>query len=641
MTNFFDRVKSFFTFNEKTNEDMNKKLMDNVEVINKKEERTFFQGLGFVEKVDLTNLTPIERSRTENVKAITLNDGSVKTIDEMFNKLIKPSQMNYIGDPNSMNEARFVKLGDVNVEINLKKDGLNTIIDGATKYVDTMNHDRMVSSINTMYKNYVEYNDIIPRSNLLSINKLNNEIGLMEDKESEIILNLNKAYNDYYKKEDVVNKSLLKIENLLIKNIEKPGNEEQDIKLVEDLNKIKHLKDKIFDSRETLNSPSSVLSKEDKKHLTQEINSYRGEVAMLLKSMPADIKKELGNYDANVSMLEQSLKKLEIAEMKSINHNDLLNSKIEKIKRLNNSIDTDDYTKSGILPDHRNEEQIKKLQTSYDTEYKKDVETRANQVTVKTPNNIPGLSDGQYLEYKKAIGFFESRHRIGEVNSIGFMGRYQMGVEALQSAGFIKAGSVEKFLEKNNGKPYDGWQNEFLQTQQSSWDLKKCPGGQKGFLASAELQDIAMDKFTAANYNTLTQRLAAQGKDIKDITPSELPGVLASAHLVGVGGTSISIRSQIPQRDGNKTDNTSYMNVISGIVADKSPDLARASEEQVKNKLRDNGMIIKASGLDGADKVALGEIMTIEDKFRSNTQVASISNEHLEKAKNNDHLVRA
>ncbi len=638
MTDLEKNIRNLFSFNSEVSKNKEEQLMDNVNEINKNGDRKFFEKIGFVEKVDLSNLTPIERSKKENTQVITLNNGEIKTIEEMFDKLLKPSQMNYIADPKDKNNSKFVKIGELNVQFDLTKKGLNTIVDGTTKYIDTLNHDRMVSSINNLYKNYIEYNEITPKSNLLSINRLNNEIGLLEEREKNILLNLNKAYDDYYKKEDLVNKSLLKVEELLLKNIEKQGDEKQDLKLIENLNKIKDLKDKIFDNRELLNSPSTNLSKEDKKVLNNEINIYRKEINELLKTMPNDIKKALNNYDYNVANLEKSLKLLEIAELKSINHNETINSKIEKIKRLNNSPDQDDYTRSGIIPPPRDLEQIQKFRDIYSLEYKGEVENRANQVKVKEIA-IPGLSESQYLEYKKALGFFESRHKIDEVNSIGFMGRYQLGVQALEDAGFIKKGSIEKFLDKRNGgEVYKGWQNDFLKTEHNSWDLKKCPNGLKGFLKNSDLQDLVMDKYTAKNYLVLSQKLAEQGKDIKDITPSELPGLLASAHLIGAGGVSSAIRegyfldvnkkNKDGKEDANGMKYETYLNLVSEKVVANAPDgekLIKDSEKQVKDKLKEN-LNIKVSSLDSNNIVAFQETRNIEDIYKNENRLKEFNN---------------
>lgn len=637
MTDLEKNIRALFSFNTKSIEEKEQKLNSNVEEINKRD-RTLVEKIGFVGKVDYSNLTPIERSKKENTQTITLNDGSVKTIDEMFNKLLKPSQINYIVDPNERNETKILKIGELNVQFDLAKKGLNTIIDGSTKYIDTINHDRMVNSINHLYKNYIEYNQIVPKSNLLSINKLNNEIGLLEEREKNIIADLNKAYTDYYKKEELVNKSLLKIEDLLVKNIEKTGNKEQDLKLVENLNKIKDLKDAIFNNREELNSPATNLSKEDKKRLNSEITTFRKEVATLMKTMPNDIKKAFDNYDYNVAMLEKSLVNLEKSELNSINHNDIINAKIEKIKRLNNSPDQDDYTKSGIIPPPRDLEQIQKFRDIYDAEYKGEVEQRANQVKVKY-NGIPELSDSQYLEYKKALGFFESRHKIDTVNEFGFMGRYQLGVQALEDAGFIKRGSVKTFLEsKGDGKVYDGWQKDFLKTQHNSWDLKKCPGGLKGFLKNSDLQDFAMDRYTENNYKALAQKLAEQGKDIKDITPSELPGLLASAHLIGAGGVSSAIRegyfldTNKKNKDGKEDANgmkyETYLNLVSEKVIANAPDgekLIKDSEKQVKSKLKEN---LNLSALDSDNFVAFEQTRNIEDIYRDNSQIKNLENDY-------------
>ena len=134
MTDLEKNIRALFSFNTKSIEEKEEKLNANVEEINKRD-RTLVEKIGFIGKVDYSNLTPIERSKKENIETITLNDGSVKTIDEMFNKLLKPSQINYIVDPNERNETKILKIGELNVQFDLAKNGLNTIIDGSTKYI--------------------------------------------------------------------------------------------------------------------------------------------------------------------------------------------------------------------------------------------------------------------------------------------------------------------------------------------------------------------------------------------------------------------------------------------------------------------------------------------------------------------------
>ena len=91
MTDLEKNIRALFSFNTKSIEEKEQKLNSNVEEINKRD-RTLVEKIGFVGKVDYSNLTPIERSKKENTQTITLNDGSVKTIDEMFNKLVTQLQ---------------------------------------------------------------------------------------------------------------------------------------------------------------------------------------------------------------------------------------------------------------------------------------------------------------------------------------------------------------------------------------------------------------------------------------------------------------------------------------------------------------------------------------------------------------------
>ena len=66
MTDLEKNIRALFSFNTKSIEEKEQKLNTNVEEVNKRD-RTFIEKIGFVGKVDYSNLTPIERSKKENI----------------------------------------------------------------------------------------------------------------------------------------------------------------------------------------------------------------------------------------------------------------------------------------------------------------------------------------------------------------------------------------------------------------------------------------------------------------------------------------------------------------------------------------------------------------------------------------------
>lgn len=132
-----------------------------------------------------------------------------------------------------------------------------------------------------------------------------------------------------------------------------------------------------------------------------------------------------------------------------------------------------------------------------------------------TPSGLPSGFD--YDTYTKRVGYMESGNDYGIVNTIGYAGRYQFGAQALETLGYMKIGS-SKQGNKAMRDP-SNWNNGL--------SLEK-------FLASPEIQDEAMAKYTAMNY----KQLASKGIVNENTSSNELAGWLYVSHGVGVGGAT-------------------------------------------------------------------------------------------------------
>jgi hypothetical protein len=117
------------------------------------------------------------------------------------------------------------------------------------------------------------------------------------------------------------------------------------------------------------------------------------------------------------------------------------------------------------------------------------------------------------------------------MNQLGFTGMYQMGAQALETLGYIKAGTW--------ATPGTGGNVKILTTT-ANW-TSKCPGGVEQFLSTPEIQERAMLEFTKWNYNDLKR----SGVLSDASPPSVKAGYLAAAHLGGASSARKLARGEI------------------------------------------------------------------------------------------------
>ncbi|BBI90697.1 baseplate hub subunit and tail lysozyme [Tenacibaculum phage PTm1] len=125
------------------------------------------------------------------------------------------------------------------------------------------------------------------------------------------------------------------------------------------------------------------------------------------------------------------------------------------------------------------------------------------------------------------VGYRESSNNYKAENQYGYIGKYQFGKSALRELG-IKC-SKEEF--KNNPR----------------------------------LQEKAFESLLSINKYRLRKYMHYVGKTINGIKVTE-SGLLASAHLVGVGNVKKWLRShgRDVKRDGNGTSLEEYMDLFGG-----------------------------------------------------------------------------
>ena len=161
-----------------------------------------------------------------------------------------------------------------------------------------------------------------------------------------------------------------------------------------------------------------------------------------------------------------------------------------------------------------------------------------SQPSAPQPQRVSQPQQGgfNFQSYSDTIGKRESNNNYQAVNTIGFVGKYQMGAAALEDAGLVKPGTAKKG-------------NKALRDP-SNWTV---PGGLDTFLSKPELQEEVFGMYTRQNES----RLRKAGLITDTTSPDEAAGHLATAHLKGVGGAIRLARGE-DNSDAYGTSASSY-----------------------------------------------------------------------------------
>lgn len=156
----------------------------------------------------------------------------------------------------------------------------------------------------------------------------------------------------------------------------------------------------------------------------------------------------------------------------------------------------------------------------------------------------------EYSDYLASLSAKESSNNPNSVNQYGFLGRYQMGESAL-----IDAGYYQKDLTPDT----NDWQGV--------WTGKNGIYSKADFLANAAGQTQAISDYNSKQWRTI-QTLGLDnylGQTVAGILMTE-SGLLAGAHLVGVGGLKKYLQSNgtVVPSDANNTAITQYIAAFNG-----------------------------------------------------------------------------
>jgi hypothetical protein len=158
-----------------------------------------------------------------------------------------------------------------------------------------------------------------------------------------------------------------------------------------------------------------------------------------------------------------------------------------------------------------------------------------------------------YQDYLVALRQFESNNRPGIVNPFGYAGWYQMSEAAMIDAGYYR----------RDGTPNTNDWNP------ANFTGKNGINSIADFLASPDKQTQAITDYNQKQWSYITAMGLdkAIGRTVNGILITE-SGLLAGAHLVGVGGLQQFINSNgsIVPVDGNRTPITKYIKEFGGFA---------------------------------------------------------------------------
>lgn len=131
---------------------------------------------------------------------------------------------------------------------------------------------------------------------------------------------------------------------------------------------------------------------------------------------------------------------------------------------------------------------------------------------------IGNLSKDQLQAFLAQTGKSESGGDYTITNERGYLGKYQMGYQAMIDQGYVKS-SVTSNAQLNNP---------------NSWTGKNGITNKEAFLNNPDEQEANMLAVTKTNYT----RMIASGAVTADMPPEEVAGMLSVSHLLGAGGAN-------------------------------------------------------------------------------------------------------
>lgn len=208
---------------------------------------------------------------------------------------------------------------------------------------------------------------------------------------------------------------------------------------------------------------------------------------------------------------------------------------------------------SGISPQATYTGSVDAIKTVAGTEIKNPGGAKDLRNQPTATDTVGNLSKDQMTAYLAQIGKSESGGNYASVNQLGYVGKYQMGYQALIDQGLVKS-SVTSNAQLDNP---------------NSWTGKEGITSKSDFLTNTSVQESAMQSYTQKNYTAMVKN----GAVTADMPPAEVGGMMAVSHLLGAGGAN-SWRKGSGGSDANGTTGDTYFQKGKYAVAVLGPQVA-------------------------------------------------------------------
>lgn len=227
-----------------------------------------------------------------------------------------------------------------------------------------------------------------------------------------------------------------------------------------------------------------------------------------------------------------------------------------------------------------------------------------DQIAKKESTSTPGGPVNVNIGRSKDPGVIKAGHQnYGVINSIGFVGKYQIGYVGLADAGYVKIGPKK---------------NSDLLNSANWLGVNGC-GSLDDFLTNPAAQEDAARKLLQANYRYMR-------KYIGDCNTADVAGYCGAAHLVG-WSDAIKLRQGIAKKDANGMSAQTYFDICRGAVcgniieppqppAGKDTAKVVTKEEKEKQKTEESAAAKKAEDVVGPVTVGQSTPRDIKDTQR-------------------------
>ena len=192
---------------------------------------------------------------------------------------------------------------------------------------------------------------------------------------------------------------------------------------------------------------------------------------------------------------------------------------------------------SGITPQAAYTGSVDAIKNVSGTEVKSPGGTKDLRNQPDATGTVGNLSKDQMTAYLAQIGKSESGGNYNTTNQLGYVGKYQMGYQALIDQGYVKS-SVTSNAQLDNP---NSWVGKDGITDKTAW------------LGNGSVQESAMLTYTQTNYTAMVKN----GAITADMPPEDVGGMLAASHLLGAGGAN-SWRKGGGGADANGTTGDTY-----------------------------------------------------------------------------------